>query len=190
MLHFSKFFFPVIIIFLVRFCFLGSSENTQPRKKKSTMSSMKVVAELDQDVELNKNCSPPKMVKKDLERFIFWGEFVKEDWEPESLFNLMERTAEYDVLNYIETLGLSAESIQEVLQHFEEIENYLLEQEYGAWDLAYPSRPILGRRGFMCCTMNSSPSTWRRRLISCSWGHETFDRSTLNWVTATYLNGL
>ena len=51
----------------------------------------------------------------------------------------MERTAEYDISNYIETLGLSAESTQEILQHFEEIENYLLEKEYGAWDLAYPS---------------------------------------------------
>ena len=128
----------IIIIFFVRFCFLGSSENTQSRKK-NTMSSMKVITELDQDVELIKNCSLPQIVKKDLERFIFWGEFVKEDWEPESLFNLMERAAEYDISNYIETLGLSAESTQEILQHFEEIENYLLEKEYGAWDLAYPS---------------------------------------------------
>ena len=103
------------------------------------MSSMKVVTELDQDVELIKNCSLPQMVKKDLEHFIFWGEFIKEDWEPESLFNLMERAAEYDVLNYIETLGLSAESTHEIMQHFEDIENYLFEKEYGAWDLAYPS---------------------------------------------------
>ena len=51
----------------------------------------------------------------------------------------MERAAEYDILNYIETLGLSAESTQEILQHFEEIENYLLEKKNGAWDLAYPS---------------------------------------------------
>ena len=33
---------------------------------------MKVVTELDQDVELIKNCSLPQMVKKDLERFIFF----------------------------------------------------------------------------------------------------------------------
>ena len=103
------------------------------------MSSMKVITELDQDVELIKNCSIPQIVKKDLERLIFWGEFVKEDWEPESLFNLMERAAEYDFSSDIETLGLSAESTQEILQHFEEIENYLLEKEYGAWDLAHPS---------------------------------------------------
>ena len=62
----------------------------------------------------------------------FFREIDKEDWEPESLFNLMERAAEYDISNYIETLGLSAESTQEILQHFDEIENYLLEKEYGA----------------------------------------------------------
>ena len=37
----------IIIIFFVRFCFLGSSENTQSRKK-NTMSSMKDITELDQ----------------------------------------------------------------------------------------------------------------------------------------------
>ena len=72
MLHIYKFFFSVIIIiFFVRFCFLGSSENTQSRKK-NTMSSMKVITELDQDVELIKNCSLLQIVKKDLERFIFF----------------------------------------------------------------------------------------------------------------------
>ena len=34
------------------------------------MSSMKVITELEQDVELIKNCSLPQIVKKDLERFI------------------------------------------------------------------------------------------------------------------------
>ena len=38
---------------------------------------MKIITELDQDVELIKNCSLPQIVKKDLERFIFffffWG---------------------------------------------------------------------------------------------------------------------
>ena len=36
------------------------------------MSSMKVITELDQDVELIKNCSLPQIVKKDLERIIFF----------------------------------------------------------------------------------------------------------------------
>ena len=34
MLHISKFFFPVIIIFFVRFCFLGPSENLTLEKQK------------------------------------------------------------------------------------------------------------------------------------------------------------
>ena len=74
-------------------------------------------------------------------RFIFFwrGEFVKEDWEPGSFFKLMERAAECNVLNYIETLGLSSESTKEITKPFEETESYLLEKEYGAWDLAYPS---------------------------------------------------
>ena len=51
----------------------------------------------------------------------------------------MERAAEYDILNYIETLRLSGESTEGILQHFEEIENYLPEKEHDAWDLVYPS---------------------------------------------------
>ena len=39
MLHISKFFFPVIIIFFVRFCFLGSSENPRKKKKKKKKKS-------------------------------------------------------------------------------------------------------------------------------------------------------
>ena len=43
MLHSSKFFFPVIIIFFVRFCFLGPSENLtleKQRKKKKRLKCL------------------------------------------------------------------------------------------------------------------------------------------------------
>ena len=103
------------------------------------MSSVEILTNFDQDVELIEHCSLPQLVKQDLQRFIFWGEFVKEDWEPESLFSLMERAAQYNILTYIRDLGLSAERTQEINQHYEEIETHLLEKEYGAWELAYPS---------------------------------------------------
>ena len=41
MLHISKFFFPVIIIFFVRFCFLGSSENLNLEKTKKKIKKLK-----------------------------------------------------------------------------------------------------------------------------------------------------
>ena len=126
----------------------------------------------------------------------------------------MERAAQYNILTYIQALGLSAERTQEITQHYEEIETHLLEKEYGAWELAYPSS--LYMRCIQALVRGSKePSNniciyhclpWQTRfhvlyyeqlalhmeekLISNSWGHETFDRRTLNWVTATYLNGL
>lgn len=103
------------------------------------MSAEKVSFGIDQDVELIENCDLPQIFKKDLTAFIFWGEFIKEDLEPGSLFKLMERAAEYDILHYVETLGLSSESIREISKHYEEIEAYLLEKEFGAWELAYPT---------------------------------------------------
>ena len=51
----------------------------------------------------------------------------------------MELAAEYNVLNHTETLGLSSRSTREITKHFEEIESYLLEKEYGACDLVYPN---------------------------------------------------
>lgn len=101
--------------------------------------SSNIITALDKDVELVEGSSLPQILKKDLLDFMFWGEFNTEDQEPESLFKLLERAATHNVFKVVESLGLSADSIDEITRRYEEVETYLLNKEYGAWELAYPS---------------------------------------------------
>ena len=103
------------------------------------MSSERILTDLDQDVDLAENCTLPQILKQDLMDFMFWRKFIVEDREPEALFKIMDRAAVYDILSYIVSLGLSADSINEITRRYEEIETYLLDKEYGVWELAYPS---------------------------------------------------
>ena len=84
---------------------------------------------------------PPSDPENGYNRFYILGggEFVKEDREPEAFFKIIDRAAVYDILSYIVTLELSADNTIEITRRYEEFETYLLEKEYGVWELAYPS---------------------------------------------------
>ena len=100
MLHVLSLYFCGNLFFLLFFIFFLGSFN------KKNMSSERILTDLDQDVDLVENCSLPQILKKDLMDFMFWGEFIVEDWEPEALFKKMDRAAVYDILSYIVSLQL------------------------------------------------------------------------------------